>query len=66
LELEELTPVIKLLMMEYLPIFRDIHNKLKDRVCEEFFDWMDVSKAGQLSLRQFKSGMLAAWFDKIP
>jgi hypothetical protein len=30
------------------------------------FDWIDADKSGKVSFREFKSAMIATWYEKIP
>jgi hypothetical protein len=66
LEFDEMAPVIRILMTKYLPSFKKMHPKLVGKVLEDFFAWMDINKSNNISMREFKSAMLAAWFNKMP
>jgi hypothetical protein len=52
--------------MEYYEIFKSMNDAQRDAAIEKLFDYIDADKSGKISLREFKTVMLAAWYEKIP
>ena len=33
---------------------------------EKMFDWMDVDKSGKVTVREFKTSLIRAWYCQMP
>jgi hypothetical protein len=66
LDLDELSPVCDEILVKYCSFYAALDDAAKESAKERLFDWIDADKSGRVSFREFKSSMIATWYEKIP
>jgi hypothetical protein len=54
------------ILLKYCSFYKALPDAAKESAKEKLFDWIDADKSGKVSFREFKSAMIATWYEKIP
>ena len=66
LEEEEAEPFIKLILNNFSTKYQVLDPEEASVAVTKLFDWMDVDKSGRVTLREFKTSLVRAWYHHIP